>query len=195
MAQRKSGGLLRRLPISPVFYSTAQADADRSEGAMKGPVFDVALVDAHVHRAEEHIGAIAEADFGVGIAERESSKDSDIRYDDGTRVIVNSRRMVIDRGDTWSRRTGGGAMIQPSGGPMRSLCFLAPEQKRSVDAPIDSESAILVANHCNIAIPRNRRTQAAKASAAVGRGHIVGVDLSEDVEIARVSRIAKFVDG
>ena len=48
-------------------------NADRCEGAVEADGGTVGRIDAFVHRAKEEIGAIAKTDFGVGIANRQTS--------------------------------------------------------------------------------------------------------------------------
>src|SRR6185437_11902603 len=61
-----------------------QADADRGEGTVEIAIIGLARVDAAVHRAEEGIDTIAEADFRVRKAKRKTREAADIGHDDGT---------------------------------------------------------------------------------------------------------------
>ena len=58
----------------------ADADAEAGEGAVEAAVFGFARVDARIDGVEEHVGAIAEADFGIGIAQRQPRKAAEIRH-------------------------------------------------------------------------------------------------------------------
>src|SRR6185437_145089 len=78
----------------------AEADRDRGEGAVEVAVVGFARVYAAIHRAEEGVYAIAEADFCIRKPQRETGKAADVRHDDGAGTCG-----VVDFGwvDCWKR--------------------------------------------------------------------------------------------
>jgi hypothetical protein len=62
---------------------------------MEAEVLRFARVDPPVHRAKEEIAAIAEADLGIGVTERNSRKAAEIGYDDIARAIRISAAMDL----------------------------------------------------------------------------------------------------
>jgi len=71
-----------------------KADADSRKWTVEIAVVGFAGLDTTIHRAEEEVGAIAETELGVGIAERSTGKSADIGYNDrvGTGEVYGVRR-------------------------------------------------------------------------------------------------------
>src|SRR5580692_10707678 len=160
---------LRAMHASP-----SKPDTDRRERTVEGNILRFACIQTDIHRVEEHIRAIAEADFRIGIAERKSREAAEIGYDDGaalgsmTRVRGQCGRysvLIFPR----SRKV----MITACGLMMR-LGLLPPEQCRCVCAPIDRDFRVRRPSHYRCrSVPRNRRADAVETGRSLCRGKVV----------------------
>lgn len=77
----RSGGH-RPEPQSSTLLS-AQTHADRRKWAVKADGLRMSGIDTGVHCAEEKVGTIAKANFGIGIFHRNGSKPADIGHNHG----------------------------------------------------------------------------------------------------------------
>src|SRR5580692_4018147 len=69
--------------ICRVLALSAQAYANSRERPVKTDILRFACLETDIHRVEEHVRAIAEADFRIGIAERKPRETAEIWHDDG----------------------------------------------------------------------------------------------------------------
>src|SRR6185312_10967415 len=64
----------------------AQSDTQSGEWAIEADIAGVTCVDTSIHRAEEEIGAIAEADLRFCVFERETGKATKVGHHDAART-------------------------------------------------------------------------------------------------------------
>ena len=151
--KEKGGGLLRRRCTCPRRLLAAKADRDCREGAVESEITCPPRVDAGVHRAKEEIGAIAEADFGIGLAHGDAGKAAEIGDGDGAGPGGAMQMSVKWDGLPTSSRYIAIEIVRTS--RVFDLRLLSAEQDGSIDSPIDSDLACLgIAKQCSRSVPR-----------------------------------------
>ena len=101
---------------------------------MEAHIGGVARVDTCVHRTEEEVGAIAQADLGVGKSERQSSECTHIWYHEGSSAIqIYNIGIMIDVG----RGTEKIRFVSCARRLMVYVCLLTTDKQRSINAPVD----------------------------------------------------------
>src|SRR6185437_2035712 len=116
-----------------------KADADLGERTVKVAVVGFTRINAAIHRVEEEVRAIAEANFGVSIAKRKTSEATNIGHRHSTGA---GGRTGLGRADNASMRITAesrGLVILP--GVVMDCSALPAEQDGTVDTPIKAQLA------------------------------------------------------
>src|SRR5262249_52168935 len=133
------------------------------EGAHEVAIFLFRRVPPTIHRVEEDVSAITDADLGVWKLERESRHAADIGHDDIARAGEIDARVIIG---------GRIAVFVPvivTGALMMGVGFLFAEQKCCVYTPIERQLRYFGSSrNCRRRIPGNRWTDALEAALASG---------------------------
>ena len=113
---------------------SSHPDTDAGERAIEAAVVSFTCIDASIDGAKEHVGAIAEADFRVGVTPRHARETTQI----GNEYLPAAGRcsgMLIN----WMPGKGVKATVRYSliCRLMMNVCPLASEQDRSVYAPVE----------------------------------------------------------
>src|SRR6185437_1853639 len=152
LAQDYVGQKAKRGPMGPrsrkkdMLVLSAEAEADRGERTVEISVGGFAAVDAAIHGAEEEIGAVADADLGVGIFERQSGECTNVVRDNAARARVVVRHRIAGHRLWHGKVTQRGKLrfLEVShGGLMMRLRSLPPEENGAVQAPIGNDLAIV----------------------------------------------------
>ena len=112
----------------------AKADADLRIGPEEADVLAAVRIDSAIHCAEEFVGAIAEADLGVGIAHRKAGKGSEIgdcgllRPSDCPTGVIDDMTAVV----TACRVTLGGLVLDIGGPSAEENCAIAAPIERDL---------------------------------------------------------------
>jgi len=139
--------------VRSIFDLSSQPHTDTGEGTVETLVLFSRCIDPAVHRAEEEIGAITEAELCAGNPERRTCESADIRHGDSAGAVWISA--AVNMTGEMIFLEGVGFEISAHSFVMASR-FLAADKNGSIHAPVQSNPTLFgITNQRRRGIPRN----------------------------------------